>query len=128
MLAAPRRDGAGVDGETRPMETADELKQELAAARAGGGRLFPIALRQRALEYAAQREKAGATVSAIARELGVKPGTLMFWRTSAPRAKSSMRLVVVKAQAQTYSLVGGHGVRVEGLSLDEVAALFGKLG
>jgi hypothetical protein len=39
-----------------------------------------------------------------------------------------MRLVVVKAPVQTYSLVGGHGVRVDGLSLDEVAALFGKLG
>ena len=77
MLAAPRRDGAAVGGETRCMETADELKQELAAARVGGGRLFPMALRQRALEYAAQREKAGATVSAIARELGVKPGRII---------------------------------------------------
>jgi transposase-like protein len=128
VLAAPRRDGAAVDGENRRMDTADELKHELAAARAGGARLFPIALRQRALEYAAQRGKAGATVSGIARELGVKPGTLMFWRTSVPRAKGSMRLVVVKAQAQTYSVVGGHGVRIDGLSLDEVASLFGKLG
>jgi transposase-like protein len=107
--------------------TREELKRELATARAGG-KFFPREVKERALAYAEGRLKTGLTVSAVARELGIKAGTLMFWQKGAAKKPAAIRRVVLRpAAVRSYSVVGGHGVRVDDLSLDEVAALFERL-
>ncbi|WP_408629706.1 transposase [Anaeromyxobacter oryzisoli] len=45
----------------------------------GAGRRYPETIREAAVEYLRRRRAAGATVSAIARELGVTRDTLLAW-------------------------------------------------
>ena len=103
------------------------MKRELATVRAGG-KFFPREVKERALAYAEGRLKTGLTVSAVAREIGIKAGTLMFWQKGASKKLAAIRPVMIRPTVRRYSVVGGHGARVEDLSLDEVAALFEKLG
>jgi transposase-like protein len=105
----------------------DELKRELATVRTGG-RFFSQEVKERALAYAETRLKTGLTVAAVARELGIQAGTLRFWQKGASKEPTAIRPVMIRPSVRRYSVVGGHGARVEELSLDEVAALLEKLG
>jgi transposase-like protein len=105
----------------------DELKRELAAARIEGQRFFPANLKERALAYARERWQAGVTLSAVARELGLQAGTLAFWQGKRTPAKA-VRPVVVRPSERTYTVRAGRSARVDGLTLNEVAALLEKLG
>jgi hypothetical protein len=65
----------------------------------------------------------------IADGVGVKFQTLMSWRfdrASAP-ALVPVRVEAMAAPARTLTLHGPRGVRVEGLSLEDVAALLLRL-
>jgi transposase-like protein len=86
----------------------------------GAGRRYPPEARQMAADYFRRRRSAGAAISEISRELGVKRHTLAGW-TMAPEAPaSSPRFVpvrVVEAPATRLVVHGPGGVRIEGLDL-----------
>ena len=103
------------------------LRTKVEASRTPGGRLR----RASQAEVAAAIEQArssGASYAEIAAAVGVTLQTLKRWRST--KEGSSLAIVrVVDAPPASRAVVvhGAHGVRVEGLSLDEVAALLVRL-
>jgi hypothetical protein len=99
------------------------------AGRRGPGRRYPEELRRRGAAYLRARQAAGAPLSAILRELGVRRETLAGW--AAPAAgKTRPRFVpvtVMEAPAGRIVVHGPGGVRVEGLDLAGVADLLRRL-
>ena len=106
------------------------LRAQLAnAPRSGPGRGLPRALRLEVARYAATRSLEGASITVVARELGIPTATLRRWIASASDdAFEVVHLVTPPASVPaTFSLTGPAGVRVEGLDLDALAALLRKL-
>ena len=103
------------------------LSEAVAAGRSPGGRLRAAA-RAEVVGLIEQALRDGASYAAIAEMLGVSEQTVVRWRTSSTDTEFAP-VRVVDASAQTRKLVvhGPGGLRVEGLSLDEVAALLGRL-
>src|SRR5450432_2048982 len=101
------------------------LRQALASRKSGRGRL-PRALREAALAHARRRYEAGATSAAIAAELGVSYETVRRW-TSSPRLVPveviDGRIDATGLGARTFSMISAAGFHVDGLTLDEAAAL-----
>ncbi len=98
---------------------AEELRVRL--ARCGPrrrGRVIGSDLREAIREYAIERMKIGEGVNAVARELDVSSESLRRWT-----AMTTFVPVTVSDPGGTYAVTGGCGVRVEGLSLTEVAQL-----
>ncbi len=99
------------------------------AGRRGPGRRYPDELRRRGAAYLRARQAAGAPLSAILRELGVRRETLAGWAAPAA-AKTRPRFVpvtVMEAPAGRIVVHGPGGVRVEGLDLAGVADLLRRL-
>jgi hypothetical protein len=110
-------------------DTAVTLKQALSTTeRVGAGRGYPPALRLRAATYIAQRRSEGVTDEQIAREIGVSAMTFRRW-VGARRGSFAVATVVDATPAPVAAIVvhGPCGLRVEGLSVDEVAALWSRL-
>lgn len=100
------------------------LRATIGARRGAGGRVP----RSAQTEIAAEIERAhaaGASYSSIAASLGLTLNTVTRWRRRGPGAK----LVAVRVPLPASSLVvhGPRGLRIEGLSLDDVAALLARL-
>ena len=113
--------------------TKGELGRVLAVAgRQGRGRRFPRELRQRAVEYCRQRRSGGGvTWQMLQTELGVSSKSLMLWtRHEGRTAFHAMEIQRVEVQRSGTQCVmhGPCGVRVEGLTLAEVAELIRRLG
>ena len=111
-----------------------ELKELVAKARSKPRETFPAELRDRLVAYARRRWEEGVSNKALAVELGVNHHTLSYWRARivglATRRKASplKRVeVVLPARQRTVTLRGPHGVRVDDLTLDDVAELLRKL-
>jgi hypothetical protein len=92
---------------------------------AGAGRPYAAADRARAVAHALARRREGAGLERIARELGVSRTALVDWL----REPSFERVEVIAEESHHGGLTvhGPHGVRVEGLSLIEVAELLRRL-
>ena len=104
---------------------AESLRRELGRVGARRGPCFSEDLKRRATAWIVKRRAAGVTVTAVASELGLAPGTVLNWSA---RAKSVRALVPVEVVAdpgpgRTVSVVSPSGFRIEGLSLLEAAAL-----
>jgi len=91
-------------------------------------------LRERLVAYAKRRWAEGVSNKALAIELGVNRHTLSYWRaclnglTVARKTSPLKRVeVVVPGRQRTLTLRGPHGVRVDELTLDDVAELLRKL-
>jgi hypothetical protein len=101
------------------------------AGHRGPGRRYPAELRQRGAEYLRARKTAGAPLSAIVRELGVRRETLAGWVAPAKaEAETRPRFVPVSVlEAPTGRIVvhGPGGVRIEGLDVAGVADLLRRL-
>jgi transposase len=81
-----------------------------------------------AVEYLRRRRAAGATVSAIARELGVTRDTLLAWTASPGSGMEQAKFVPVSVVAEKPApsrivVYGPGGVRVEGLDMAGVIVL-----
>ena len=108
-----------------------ELTEGLAALRAmmvrgGKGSGYSPEARSAAIEYTRRARAAGATVTEVAKEIGVHPITLATWmKPSAPR-DSTFVAVAMDARTPTRGLVlvSPTGWRLEGL---DVAALRGLI-
>jgi len=99
----------------------------------GRGKRYPAELRLQISGWARREIARGSSPRAAARRLGLHPETLRAWCGDA--SPSSTALVPVEivgsAAAPTPTairIVSPAGYRVEGLALDEVAALLKVLG
>lgn len=99
------------------------------AGRRGPGRRYPAELRRRGAEYLRARQAAGAPLSAILRELGMRRETLAGWAAPAvPEARPRfVPVTVMEAPAGRIVVHGPGGVRVEGLDVAGVADLLRRL-
>lgn len=103
------------------------MRRALATAeRSGPGRAFPGEVRARAIAYVDRRRSDGATDEQIARELGIPAMTFRRWVGS---RSAAFRAVAVIEEAASAPLVvhGPRGLRVEGLDLDHLVELWGRL-
>lgn len=88
-------------------------------------------LKSFAIKYTNQQLARGISKTAISRELGVSFQTLKTWYDIKEQTSGGFRQVSIcdtSSQYKPHALVSPNGYRVEGLSLDDVATLFGKLG
>jgi DNA invertase Pin-like site-specific DNA recombinase len=94
------------------------------------GSRYDAAFTRKARELAEQRRRAGLSWTAIAKELGMGEETLRRWFVPGKRAKRSMQRVeiVTEAAVTTVSVVSPSGLRVEGLTVQEVIVLLRALG
>ena len=112
----------------------DELRQELSSlGPRGRGRPYPKELLQKLLSYAVARRRQGASIVAVATELGIHFATLARWLGE---KKSGRRFERVDAGAapkvaarSLCGLVvhGPRGLRIEGLDLDGVVELLRRV-
>ena len=89
-----------------------------------GRRQFTEAQRLEAVGYLARRRREGASVGAIAEELGLGKTTLERWRS---RGSGFVRIETVPDQASAVSLVSPSGYRLEGLSVEQAVGLLSRL-
>ncbi|MFB1483235.1 transposase [Corallococcus sp. RDP092CA] len=124
------------------LEQMRETLRAQAKARAGVGvkLRFDEAFRAQAVEYVRGRQAQGVTQEAAAKELGMSSWTLSRWHQQVRRGAGGpeggkemsrvFRPVAVKHEAEVERLVvhAAGGVRVEGLTLRQVARLLRELG
>jgi transposase-like protein len=113
-----------------------ELKQLVLASRPVRGR-FSDGMRERLVAYAKRRWEQGASIKAVAAELGVNHCTLSYWRArlglpkktrpGSPKTAVLKRVKVIAEGQPGFTLHGGCGTRVDGLALGELAELLRKL-
>ena len=125
--------------ETRVEDVIEALR---AGTKSEGHSQFTDEARRLATDYASERKALGVKMEVVAAELKMNKWTLQRWLQRQGRgefekqpvgAKAGFSRVKVKtrtATAPSAQLVvhGAHGVRVEGLTLENVAALLERLG
>jgi transposase len=111
---------------------ARELREALERAdRSGTGRPYPEVLRRAASEYQRKREREGASLRAVAAELGVSDASLVRWSRHRGEAPAVFRAIEVVAEpmerGSAIVVHGPRGLRIEGLSVVELARLIERL-
>jgi transposase-like protein len=104
------------------------LRRELGRRESGPGRRYAPELRARLAAWMAERRRSGASVATVAAELSLPEHTVRWlW----PSAVSTERLlpvsVVVEAEAELVRVSSPSGFVVEGLTLEQAAALLRML-
>ncbi len=102
------------------------LRAKIEAQRSAAGRV-PAGVRTEVAAAVRRAHETGASYSAIASALGLKLPTLLRWRDAHGASKLVAVRVPVSASASAFAVHGPRGVRIEGLSLDDVAALLSRL-
>jgi hypothetical protein len=101
------------------------------AERTGAGRPYPGSLRAAALEYRREREGEGASLVEVAAELGMNIATLVRWSRREPRSDTRFRAIEIVGEPvrRTVEAVvhGPRGLRIEGLTVREIAELIERL-
>jgi hypothetical protein len=115
----------------------DKLRIALETSRPSGKGAYPPALRDEAKRYVARRVIEGVSQRRVADELGVKRLTVKEWSQAAtakskprkaPETGAFARVAVREHRAETSLVVHTRqGLRIEGLSLEDVVMLLGKL-
>lgn len=113
-------------------QRAVELRGALARSeRRGAGLPYPESLRREAVAYWRERQMQGGSLRQVASELGVSGITLGRWSRREAEGTSGFRAIEVVAGAvrrESWPVVHGpRGVRVEGLTVAEIAELFERL-
>jgi transposase len=122
-------------------QRAKQLREALEKAeRSGVGRPYPEALRQAAVEYRREREQEGASVRTVAAELGLTGTSLVRWSRGAVETRAAFRAIEVVGQGQCEErgvepvsgasavvVHGPRGLRVQGLTVAELAELIARL-
>jgi hypothetical protein len=96
--------------------------------RRGPGRRYPEDVRRRGAAYLRARQAAGAPLSAVLREIGLRRETLVAWAAPAEAAPISrfVPVTVVDAPAGRIVVYAG-AVRIEGLDVAALADLLRRL-
>ena len=108
------------------------LREKLEEDRGRGGRT-PPALQAIVVRFSEDRHKAGASIKAISNELGISVHTLSYWRSVHRRQPTAAlaKVKVVRAAEQPdrpeITVHGPRGMRIEGLSLLQLAELIARL-
>jgi hypothetical protein len=111
-------------------EQGEESKVMVVRAEKRGRGQYPAAERKQLLDRARRRWAEGASMRAVAEELGVSVHTLSYWRAveGISKKRSKVRRVeIVEPVARTIVAAGPHGLRMQ-LTLDDAAELLRKLG
>jgi transposase-like protein len=111
---------------------ASALHDAVSALPSGRSRRYSPALKARILDVARAGRAQGASWVQLAEELGVSLETLRHWCATIPTKRPTrMRRVRVVAERPAtigVSVVSSSGIRVEGLTLEQVIALLRALG
>jgi transposase len=109
---------------------AKTLKDRIGEARRAGARV-PHSLQETVLKHVEQQQAAGLSMKAIGIELGMSFHTLSYWRArhSRPQATALTRVKVVEPKRAEQDVVvhGPSGLRIEGLSVSQLAELIARL-
>lgn len=125
--------------ETRVEEVIEALR---AGTKSPGHAQFTDEARRLATDYAKERKASGLKIEAVAAELKMNKWTLQRWLQRQGRGEfekepattkagfSRVKVEVRTSAASSAQLVmhGRHGVRVEGLTLENIATLLERLG
>jgi hypothetical protein len=110
---------------------ATQLRAKLAAHVVGRGKRYDVELKGRVVAFAQGQRAQGQAWSEIARELDMPFETVRRWCVGrGPRAKR-MREVAIVAAPRTLSALtisSPNGLRIEGVTLDDVVVLVRALG
>lgn len=113
----------------------DTLKDDIADLHRGRGKKYPPELRDEIISTARMLRDGGWTWAAISEALGLSVKALrsLMKRWGRPPQGDAMRPVTVAeradrtAEARGLRIVSPHGWRIEGLTVDDAAALLAKL-
>jgi hypothetical protein len=107
---------------------ANELKKQLAAARAARRGSYPSALREKVVAYAAKRRAQRVSRDRVATELGMSAATLSYWCAPARRSPSLAPVTVIAEAAPRQEVLVECGpLRIRGLDVNGVAELLKRL-
>jgi len=101
------------------------LSEAVAVGRSAGGRLRGRA-RAEVARLIEQARREGETYGAMAAMLGVSEQTVTRWQMQSKDVELAQVRVAETARRELV-VHGPGGLRIEGLSLEEIAALLGKL-
>lgn len=90
-----------------------------------------VAFIEQARRFAEQQRREGRTWGELGTELGVRGETLRRWCVGRNRVAGAMRAIEIVAPESTtaaVSVVSPSGLRVEGLSVQDVIVLLRSLG
>jgi hypothetical protein len=107
------------------------LRGELAARDRGRGKHYPARLRDRVSTWLQQQVASGATLRPAAEVIALDAETARRWlRASSPPVTALVPVEVIAAPdtRRSVGLVSPSGHRIEGLTLDEAAALLRRIG
>jgi len=113
-----------------PLPAATTLRHALASApRDGVGRPYPAALRADVVRFTQGEVARGQTLASVALALDLTTTTLTRWMGS-PSYEPAFASVVLAQPSRPTSFVLHlpGGLRVEGLSIEQLAELCGRLG
>jgi transposase-like protein len=103
------------------------LRSEIARAPRGPGRRYPPELQQRVLAWVGEEHQKGVSLSSASEALGLPLQTLLRWRRpAAPSPK--LAPVEVVADHSRLTAVSPSGIRIEGLTIEQAAALLRAAG
>jgi transposase-like protein len=122
-------------------QEAQGIRSEVEKARSGprkGKSRYPEALRLRILEHVARARAEGQKLPLVAAQLGISWQTVEYWRRrenpsfqeERPGSRQFVQIEVAEPQTKLQSIVvhGPRGVRIEGLSLEQLGELLRSLG
>ena len=111
------------------METdARDLQRALAKCKAGGEYRYPHKLRKRVGSWVAERRRRGDLWVDIVRVLGVPAQTLSRWAsTEQPVEMRPVEMIGAGSASTGITIVTAMGVRIEGLTITEAAAILRSL-
>jgi transposase len=106
------------------------LKEKIGEARRADKRV-PEALQELVVRYVDQQQAAGVSMKAVGDELGMSHHTLSYWRARRSRPKATspagVKLVEPKRAEQVMVVHAPSGLRIEGLSMSQLAELIARL-
>lgn len=112
----------------------EALRVLVASDRRGKRGRYSPEVRKRLEAYLKKAWRSGTSLKRAGESLGLSGATVAFWKARwserAERAPKLRRVTVVAEKAsseKTVTMHGPAGTRIEGLTLDEVAALWRKL-
>jgi transposase-like protein len=91
-------------------------------------RRYPSELRRRIVEHVRERRAAGMLLNDIAREIGISSTLLHRWDLTLVRKFRRVELSAAPSSSARCLLHAPHGVRVEGLTLDDLVEVLRRLG
>lgn len=110
--------------------TIGEIRTALVRMGGSSGRSYPEAARTAALDWAERQRRKGIGFDPIASELGISATTLRKWQQQRRATSSSfcpVHLVEPSSSSRGLVVHAPGGLRIEGLSIPELAELVRRL-